>query len=380
MSKTNNPRTDGAICLFLTSFRGGGAERFMVVLAGTLVNRGYEVDLVVSQADGPYRDQVDSRVNIIDLGHQKVFASVFSLVRYFNESRPIAILSTMMHANAVCGIALGLSRHKAPLVLREAIEPMPGGTLHNRIIYAVAKHVYRRADAIIGVSEATATKTSDALKFPPQLPLHVIDNPFLPEMLELSKLDTEQAIPGDSSAAFILAAGRLELAKDFRTLISAVARLKKNRDVKLIILGEGGERNALEQQIKNEGLEGSVFLPGFVKNPFAWMSRCDVFVLSSVLEGSPNILIQSVACGAKVVASRLPGCTNSLLAKDDVGRLVDTGDVEGFAAAIAQTLDSPEKPDASAWRQRFDIETIADAYLAVMLQTDEASKTLLEAP
>jgi len=347
--------------------RGGGAERVMVILANEFATRGFKVDLVVSNAVGPYVDLVSDKVNIVDLESPKVLFSLGKFRRYIKNSRPTAILSTMLHANSVAVLALKLSGHKARIVLREATVPTPGGSIHNQSVYWASSFLYRFSDAVIAVSEGTRDGIVSVLSLPPSLPISVINNPLSPELEVLKDEELLLDLPGEAGIPWVMAAGRLSETKDFTTLVKAIRQVNDHRNVRLFILGEGPQRDQLRVEIENLGLSDLVFLLGFQKNPFQFMSRCSLFVLSSRLEGSPNIVIQAVACGAEVVASRLKGCTDVLLEPEGVGELVECGDVDGFAKAIIRTLDSPRRPDVASWKRRFSSKLTADEYEKVLL-------------
>src|SRR5690606_23492949 len=91
----------------------------------------------------------------------------------------------------------------------------------------------------------------------------------------------------------VLGVGRLTWQKDFGTLIRAFKRVRSRLPARLLILGEGSERSRLENLVRELGLEDDVALAGYVSNPFKFMRRANLFVLSSVLEGLPVVLIKA---------------------------------------------------------------------------------------
>jgi glycosyltransferase involved in cell wall biosynthesis len=111
--------------------------------------------------------------------------------------------------------------------------------------------------------------------------------------------------------------------------------------MRLIILGEGRDRVALEQLAAREGVGTDVALPGFQSNPYAWLSRARLFVLSSAWEGSPNALTEAMALGVPVVSTDCRSGPRELLDGGRYGRLVPVGDVDALAAAMLETLERP---------------------------------------
>jgi glycosyltransferase involved in cell wall biosynthesis len=116
------------------------------------------------------------------------------------------------------------------------------------------------------------------------------------------------------------------------------------------------------------GVASDVALTGFIANPYPYMKRAGVFVLSSRYEGLSNVLIQALACGCPVVSTDCPHGPAEIVEGRAYGRLVPVGDAQAMAAAIQATLDEP--PDRNRLRQRgayFTVERAVDAYLALLL-------------
>jgi glycosyltransferase involved in cell wall biosynthesis len=170
----------------------------------------------------------------------------------------------------------------------------------------------------------------------------------------------------------VLAVGRLSRQKDFPTLLRAFAS-RRHRSARLMILGEGSERPGLEALVKSLGLTAEVALPGFVENPFAYMARAGVFVLSSAWEGMPGVLIQALACGAPVVATDCESGPREVLQDGRVGRLVPVGDASALAQAIDSTLGEPRRPLPDGVLDRFTQDSAVTGYLRVLWGSDRAS-------
>jgi glycosyltransferase involved in cell wall biosynthesis len=169
----------------------------------------------------------------------------------------------------------------------------------------------------------------------------------------------------------ILAVGRLTKAKDYPTLFRAFSLVRQVRPAKLLILGEGEERSNLERLAIELGIQNDVSMPGFVDNPFAFMAKASVFVLSSAWEGFGNVLVEALACGCPVVATDCRSGPREILDNGRYGRLVPVGDHEALAKAILETLDNPDFPaDRQTRLQRameFSIDAAVDKYLKVLL-------------
>ena len=127
-------------------------------------------------------------------------------------------------------------------------------------------------------------------------------------------------------------------------LIEAFARVRRERDARLAIFGEGPDRAELEERVRRLGLQDSVALPGFVNNPYSCMARAAVVAVSSDWEGLPTVLIESLAVGTPVVSTDCPSGPREILQGGALGRLVPVGDVAALATAIRDALSAPRTP------------------------------------
>ena len=151
-------------------------------------------------------------------------------------------------------------------------------------------------------------------------------------------------------------------------MIKAFSIVRKHRLTRLIILGEGEQRTKLEALVQELGLNDDVSMPGFVDNPFAYMSKASVFVLSSLSEGFGNVLVEAMACGCPVVSTDCPGGPAEILENGKYGSLVPVGDVELLAKEIINIINFPTNEEMLSNRaMRFSLGTICDKYLEVLL-------------
>lgn len=133
----------------------------------------------------------------------------------------------------------------------------------------------------------------------------------------------------------------MERQKDFPTLIRAFALVQGRRPCRLLILGEGQARPRLEALIADLRLTEWVALVGYQSNPYAFLARAALFVLSSAWEGSPNVLTEAMALGIPVVSTDCPSGPAEVLEGGRFGRLVPVGNPAALATAIEMTLDRP---------------------------------------
>lgn len=359
------------IALFVPSLRGGGAERVMLNLACGLAERGFKVDLVLAKAEGPYLSEVAPGVRIVDFNARRVLYSLPQLMRYLRVDRPQALLSTLSHANIVAIWARMVTRVPVRLVIREANTPSPdakgASTTRGRLMPAFMRLFYHYADAIVAVSWGVAedlkktTGVSDSK-------LRVIYNPVnTPELFKKASEELNHPWFLPAKPPVVLGVGRLTAQKDFATLIRAFALVRKERLARLMILGEGVERSGLEALVRELGLEEDVVLPGFVENPYKYMKRAAVFVLSSQWEGFPNVLIEAMTLGTPVISTDCPSGSSEILEGGRWGRLIPVEDSEAMAQAIVQVLETPHEqlPNVRERARDFEQKYAIDAYLQV---------------
>jgi glycosyltransferase involved in cell wall biosynthesis len=193
--------------------------------------------------------------------------------------------------------------------------------------------------------------------------VEVIFNPVItPALLEAMTAPPPHPWFAESWPPIVLGVGRLRHQKNFPALIDAFAAVKRVRDARLVILGEGPERAALESRVRAHGLEHSVALPGFVDNPYACMARAAVFVLSSAWEGLPTVLIESLAVGTPVVSTDCESGPREILRDGALGALVPVGDVHALARAITRVLAGERVLPSAESLRPFMLDTVLDNF------------------
>jgi glycosyltransferase involved in cell wall biosynthesis len=358
------------LAIFTANMSGGGAERAMLKLAGGMVNHGYQVDLVLSRAEGPYLAEVPAAVRIVDLDAGRVLTSLPRLIRYLRREQPSAMLTSLNYVNIVGLWARRLAGVETRLVVNEqntlSLEAPHSVRRRHRLLPRLAKHFYPWADEVVAVSQGTADDLARAVGLPPHR-IQVVHNPIVtPELREMAAAPLDHPWFKPGQAPVLVAVGRLSPQKDFGTLLRAVSRVRQERPVRLLILGEGHERGRLEALVADLSLGDAVDLPGWVTNPYPYMVRAAAFVLSSRWEGLPSVLIEALFCGVPVVATDCPSGPMEILGGGRHGLLAPVGDVDALAKGIESALDgNVHRPTAASWRP-YEQETVVGRYLKVL--------------
>jgi glycosyltransferase involved in cell wall biosynthesis len=360
----------GPVAIFLPSLAGGGAERMMVTIANGFAERGVSVDLVLVHATGPNLEYVRPTVTLVDLGAVRATASIPGLARYLRRRKPAVVLAALDQANVAALLARRLARTRTPVVVSHRNDPrwtvrqLDG--IRRAALRTLGRRLYRRAAGHIAVSHGVADATAEQFDLP-RSSIATIYNPVVsPQLHTRAAEEPQHRFFGAGRAPVIVAAGRLTAQKDFATLLRAFAELRGTTPATLIILGEGELRARLEALSRQLGLGDSVDLPGFVGNPYGFMRRASVFVLSSVAEGLPNVLVEAMACGTPIVSTDCPFGPAEILEGGRWGRLVPVGDASALAAAMRLTLEDDRPPDVTVRANDFDVDSAVEAYLALL--------------
>jgi glycosyltransferase involved in cell wall biosynthesis len=365
------------LAIFLPGLYGGGAERITLNLAAGISRQGYAVDLVLAQAEGPYLAELPDSVRLVELNARhrsglRTMASFPALVRYLRHARPDALLSAL-HANIIALWARRVAGIPQRVVISEhntfshRQQELP--KWYRLPMLRLLRRFYPWANGIVAVSEGVADDLAQVAGIPRDR-IQVIYNPVVtPELQAKVKELIEHPWFEPGEPPVVLAVGSLTAQKDFSTLIQAFIRVLRARPARLMILGEGEERPALEALVKRLGLEQNVSFPGFVANPYAYMAQASLFVLSSRWEGLPTVLIEALFCGKPIIATDCPSGPREILRDGQYGKLVPVGDMASLAQAIGAVLDDTTfRPPSESW-QPFESEIVTNQYMSTLFGT-----------
>jgi glycosyltransferase involved in cell wall biosynthesis len=390
------------IAVFLSALQGGGAERTCLDLARTFSKLRHRVDLVMCRREGELLSQVPAEVRTVEVGASPLHKLIHSLVRlrgettrtllgllvrglrkkvrslpslegYLQEERPEVLLASTPIPNLLALWAVRLAAVDTRLIIKQDSSITTFGRKSNdpfrQKLPFFMNRWYPQANGIIAVSNGIARELREVLGAPEER-IRVIYNP-----IDLDRIASLAAEPVDDpwfrpgEPPVVLAAGRLIPQKDYPTLLHAFSRLRRNEQARLVILGEGKERPRLEAMSRDLNLAADIRLPGFQANPYAYMARAAVFVLSSVSEGLPTVVIEALACGRPVVSTDCPYGPAEILGNGEYGRLVPIGNPDALARAIQSTLTAKIDPHNGTKRAKdFELGAVAQEYLRFFFQ------------
>ena len=350
-----NAAEPSRIAFVLPDMRGGGAERVALEVITHLQQAGHPVDLVLQQAGGELLPLVPEGIRVIDLKAQRLRNVVRPLARYLLSEQPRAVQVSMWPLTIVAIAAHRLARSRARLVVSDHIvlsrQYADGGALHHAAMKATLGLFYPMADARIAVSSGAADDLS-SLSGIDRGRISVVYNPLpAPAVAPASPAQTRQ-IWGDAPGPRILTVGSLKAQKNQSLLLRAFARLLREQNATLAILGEGPLGEDLRREAQMLGLEGAVRFPGFLSDPGPAYASADLFVLSSDYEGFGNVIVEALHWGVPVVSTDCPSGPAEILEGGTYGTLVPCRDEEALARAMAQALREPVDKEALKQRAR----------------------------
>ena len=299
------------IALLVPTMEIGGVERVFANLANGLLSCGAEIDLVVGRAGGDMGTFLERNIQVFDLKSHHMLGSTPRLAKYLRAREPAAIIAAMTHCSAAAVLARMIVRTKTKIVATEhnTMSRVVANTsgLKYRLMPLWSRWALNSVDDIVAVSSGVADDLSAQTRIPRKR-FRVIYNPVISDALYTAAAAVvEHPWFQSGEPPVILAVGRLDRQKDFPMLVRAFHLVKDRRPARLVILGEGPERNRIEQLVRELCLTHDVALPGFEHNPYRFMSRAAVFASSSQWEGFGVVLVEALALGMPVVSTN---CTH----------------------------------------------------------------------
>lgn len=353
------------IVIVTAAMVAGGAQRVISQLINEWIKKeNVEITLILTEKMKMFY-AVPTCVNVIEIGRTETNPLKDKVKRYgeirriIQKGKPDIILSFPEEI----GIYVALSNigTGVPIVVSERNNPwvMP----NVKITRLLRKISYHFVDGLIFQTERAKSffpkiiqKKGIVLANP--LELNRIPDPFFGEREKI-----------------IVSAGRLELQKNFALLIDAFSDFSaKHTDYKMVIYGEGTERDNLQKKINELGLHDRVELPGTNNNLLAMINKASLFVLSSDYEGVPNVLIEAMAMGLPVVSTDCePGGAASLIKNQYNGLIVPIRDKEKLSDAISYMIDYREEAISMSYnainvREMYDSETVCKQWYNYLLE------------
>ena len=337
------------VLIILNDLSGGGAERIFVNIANEFVAHGIQTDFLLGKKKGVYFDILRPDIKVIELNATSLYQYVRKL-RVFLKKNDYTHIFT---ASDYVSVALVMAKRKLKFTAKVI------ATLHYNLPYQLSilpfatrtwmRYLNRswisKADAIVAVSKGVADGYSGVAKAAAKK-VQVIYNPVFDDSIFDRGKEPVTDTFFDRGKTTLITVGRMETQKNHKLMVDAFALLAAKRtDLQLLLIGRGSLEQSVREQIKQHNLEERFILTGFRQNPFAYIAKSDLFVLSSSYEGLPTVIIESLALGVNVVSTDCPSGPDEILSGGEFGWLTPPDNAEAFAVAIEQALAAKKPAD-----------------------------------
>ena len=359
------------IFFVIISLSGGGAEKIIIQILKNLNRQRFKPYLVLFEKKGSYLSQLPEDVKLYNLKKRRrsdFFKLVVKLSYIIHREKPELIVSFLPYSNVVSILAkkLCVSNSRVIISQHNSTSENLKNSRFGEIKKWLIKKFYPSAERIIAVSIGVKDDLVKNFNIKGKL-IDVIYNSV--DLEKMKKLSAEPVHNNRFSSRLpcIVAVGRLTKQKGFPILLQALSLVRKQLPCRLIILGEGEQRAFLEKMSQNLEIENDVAFLGFQNNPYKYLARSDIFVLSSLWEGFGIVIIEAMACGVPVISTRCPYGPEEIITDGLNGLLVPVGDAEAMAQAILRLLSHEplRKQLAEKGRKRakdFKVEKMVSKY------------------
>ncbi|BED87970.1 MULTISPECIES: glycosyltransferase [unclassified Pseudoalteromonas] len=334
---------DNKITLFVSSLAGGGAEGVCVNVANGLAQSGWDVDLIVLHLkNAAYLERVNENVNLISLNAANARYAIIPLLKYIRKTK-IEKLVVFKYELAVLLILLkSILRLNIKVIARNinTFSQSSGqgkGLWRKYIANPLIQHYFCKADHVINQCEAMQ---EDLLTTFPELKgkTSVILNPVAKHVEEYAENHNKE---NNNKQDYILCVGRLEKQKAFHFALEAFAQLNKSYpNLRLKIVGQGSLENELKSLAKQLKISGNIDFEGFQSHMLDYYLNAKVTLLTSIYEGFPNVLVESITLGTPVVSFDCPSGPREIIDQGINGYLVEYQSIDSLVSYLDKSLNT----------------------------------------
>ena len=398
------------MAFLLADLNTGGVQHAILRIAEAMAESGFRVSLLVCEPGGKLEASLPASIScvhlptatgigariaalradpaawrllrrpLLSMRESQLLPYLPGLAEFLERERPDTLFSAAPALNVWAYLARRRAGVQTRLIVSERSHfssGKPRKLQRKQVLSPMMRRAYGGADRVVAVSHGVARDLIENVGVAPEH-ITVLHNPTIgPDFEERMAAPVDHPWFAEGGPPVLLAVGRLAGQKDLPTLISAFAIARRQRPLRLVLLGEKNPTAAgkgdIHDLVERAGIADDVAFLGYDPNPIRYMARADLFLLSSRFEGFPNVLLEALAAGCPVVSTDCPSGPFELLDGGRYGRLVPVGDPEAMAEAILESLDEPhDKAALEARAALFDFDCSVEAYRNVLLGRPQA--------
>ena len=331
------------ITLLISSLAGGGSESVCITLANSFVDNGWQVDLIVLNINNEvYLNHLSKKINLVVLNKKHARFSFLALLKYIFKKKPYIFLVFNYELTVILVVLKIIFNLKIKIISRNSntlsikLKNFKYQNFWSKyVVLNLIKFFYQKTDHVVNQCKGMQ---KDLIKLYSNLEKKssVITNPLSLNIENYCKIYDLRKIDKQN---YILCVGRLEEQKAFHFAIDAFASIKnKFPGLRLKIVGKGSLEKELKQRVKDLNIENFVDFENFQKNIIPYYLYAKGTILTSIYEGYPNVLIESIALNTPVVSFNCPNGPSEIVKNGVNGYLVDYMDIHDLKKKISDLL------------------------------------------
>jgi len=348
------------ILFIVPSMRGGGSERVISIILKYLNRDKFDISLVLLKKEGKYLDDLPNDIKIIDLDVKKARYAIFDIIKVIKQQKPNIVFSTLGYLNILISIIRPFFSKNIKFIARESsiVSIQNKQEKYPKIFDFLFRNFYKNFDLIISQSNYMKNDLVENYKISSEK-IVTINNPI--DFKNITKLAKEEL----KEEVDILVVGRVDKNKNFKDIIEILPTLKERT---LTILGEGVLTKELKHLAEKLQVQDRVCFLGFQDNPYKYMKKANLLVLTSLYEGFPNVILEANALGTPVVAYSCKGGTREIVVDGQNGFLVECRNVEKLADKIRETIEFKWDKDRIVKNidNKYKVESIIKQYSEII--------------
>ena len=364
------------ILFYIGTLEGGGAERVLIELLKNLNREKYQLYIALNRPQGFFYNQIPADVQVLDRSYlyrdkTNLFERYFGLASIIKKNSIDLAMGFLPGANRSLMRSRFFTPDNVKMILNEQNNPtfisIADRSLFKEKLEQIEMSLYYpKADGMVVACKGLKQHFLDSMNLASEN-IHVIYNMIDPAEIQSLALEPVSGIDFEDGIKTIVAAGRLTEQKAYEDMLSIFKNVNESVPTRLIILGEGPDREKIEKQVQDLSLGDSVLMPGFVDNPFAYMGKADLYLSTSRWEGFHLTIAEAMACGTVPVATDCDYGPREIITDGKNGRLLPVGDVKGISKSLVELLRNKELRDlmsvhAKSRAMDFNVDNIVNDY------------------